>query len=250
MTTKDEGACCAPPSMEQTRQRLAKDLMYQSVDLLKADQLVAAETLIRASYVLLDQSGGRNNVTGAWLLQMQANICEKNGELTKSIDFSRKAKETAKAVFGRNDALTWAFMLFYAMNLAQAGYPRGLTMVERGIKRLEKVTANPQAPQAWLDYTLKDAHRVLDEERNPANPKKACELFAKLYRNERMGVYSVELSGKGSGKHRKSAKITVKVCSTSAIQAIAHEHRTLFKGVKVKIVVEPVAGMVVLHRAS
>jgi len=247
MTKHDEGACCAAPSKEQSRQRLAKDLMYQAVDMLKSQQTAAADTLIRAAYALLDHSGGRMNSTGAWLLQMQANICEQNGELLKAIDFSRKAKETAKELFGRNDAFTCAFMLFYALNLAQAGYARGLTMVEKGIKRLEKASPNDQAPQAWVEHTIKDAHRVLCEEQNPQDPKKACEVFSKLYRNPYNGVYSVELKGKKRGR---SAKIEVKVNSSNSLGAIAEEHRKSFKGIKIKIVVEPVAGMSVLHRAS
>lgn len=247
MTKHDEGACCAAPSKEQSRQRLAKDLMYQAVDMLKSQQTAAAETLIRASYLLLDQSGGRKNATGAWLLQMQANIFEQNGELLKAIDFSRKAKETAKELFGRNDAFTCAFMLFYALNLAQAGYARGLTMVEKGIKRLEKASPNDQAPQAWVEHTITDALRVLREEKGLQDPKKACEVFSRLYQSPHNGVYSVELKGKKRGR---PAKIEVKVNSWHSISVIAKEHRNEFKGIKVKISVEPIAGMVVLHRAS
>lgn len=248
MTKHDEGACCAAPTKEQTRQRLAKDLMYQAVDMLKSEQTIAAETLIRASYVLLDESGGRKNATGAWLLQMQANICEQNGELLKAIDFSRKAKEAAKELFGRNDTFTCAFMLFYALNLAQAGYARGLAMLEKGIKRLENASPNDQAPAVWLDQVLADARRVLAEEQKPQDPKKACKNFAKLYQSDRNGVYSVKLTS--TGKRRSSAKIEVKVNSLDAVNVIAEEHRKQFKGIAVKISVEPVRGMAVLHRGS
>lgn len=248
MTKHEDGACCALPTKEQTRQRLAKDLMYQAVDMIKLDQVASAETLIKAAYVLLDESGGRTNATGAWLLQMQANICEKNGQLLKTIDFSRKAKELAKEIFGRNDAFTCTFMLFYALNLAQAGYERGLPMVEKGIKRLEKASANPHAPDAWVEYVLSDARKSLVKERKAQDPKKASELFAQLYCGDRNGIYSVELSRKG--KNRKSAKIVVKLSSANSLNIIAEEHRQKYKGIPVEISVEPAPGLVTLHRAS
>lgn len=249
MTAKDEDACCIAPTEEETRQRLARELMYQSAELLKSKQPQGAETLLRASYVLLDESGGRINTTGAWLLQMSANICESNGQLADAIEFSRKAKETAKALFGRNDAFTCAFNLIYAVHLAQAGYTRGLVMVDMGIKRLENASTNPEAPSTWLEQVLGEGRKVLADEQKPQSPQTACELFAKLYSTPHNGVISVELLVTGKGKKRKSATISVKVCSPSAINVIAEEHRRQFKGVKVKISIEPAAGSVVLHKA-
>jgi len=249
MTEHQEDACCTTPTAEETKQRLAQELMFQSAALLDSNQLQAAETLLYASYVLLDQSGGRINAIGAWLLQMQANIYQHNGQLIKAIDFSRKAKETAKAVFGPNDSFTCAFKLLYSIRLAQAGYTRGLAMVDIGIRRLEKASENPEAPSAWLEQVLSEGRKVLAEEQKPQSPQTACELFAKLYSTPHNGISSVQFSVTGKGKKRKSGTINVKVCSPSAINVIAEEHRRQFKGVKVKISIEPAAGSEVLHKA-
>lgn len=248
MTTKDEDACCIAPSEEETRQRLARELMYQSAELLKSKQPREAETLLCASYVLLDESGGRTSTTGAWLMQMSANIRESNGQLTDAIEFSRKAKETAKTLFGRNDAFTCAFNLIYAIRLAQAGFTRGLAMVDMGIKRLENASTNPEAPSTWLEQVLAEGRQAIMFEQKPQDPKNACEIFAKLYKSESNGVYLVELKSKGN--RRRSARIEVKVHSASAIDCIAEEHRKRFKGIKVKISIEPIAGAVFLHKAS
>ncbi len=227
------------------QQDLASQLMFECGDLIAADKLMQAESLVKAAFVLLDESGGRDNQTGIWLIFCQAAISDANGQPAKALNFYRQGKEKAKTVFGRDHVFTRICLVSYAGALAKAGHSRGISMLQKALALVRKAKPTKEVNFGLILQATHHAQEILKTELGSQDPLKSCDLYRKLYVGDTNGVHSADLS-----KKDPSLLIVTVASADCAVHQIPEEHRQIFKGLRVKIEVKRIPGSVVLHRRA